>query len=83
MISVRDDTFTIRSYGDARDRNDSSKILARAWCEVVVCRRADYTDPTDAREINPHSAQMISEVNKHFGRRFEILSFRWLNPKEV
>lgn len=83
MTSVRDDTFTIRAYGDARDKNDSSKILARAWCEIVVSRRADHLDSTDLPQVNPHSPSMKSGVNKRFGRRFEIVSFRWLNADEV
>ena len=83
MISARDDTFTIRGYGDSRDKNDNSKILATAWCEVVVCRRAAFSDPADPPQINPHSPAMTSEVNKRYGRRFEIVSFRWLNAGEI
>jgi len=83
MLSVRDDTFTIRAYGDARDPSDNAKILARAWCEVVVCRRADYLDPADPKQINPHSPAMTSAANQRFGRRFEIVSFRWLAPEEI
>ncbi len=83
MISVRDDTFTIRAYGDARDRRNPSTVLARAWCEVVVCRGADYTDRTDPSAAAPHSAAMKSWVNQRFGRRFEIVSFRWLHADEV
>jgi len=83
MISVRDDTFTIRVYGDVRDRNDNSKILARAWCEAVVIRRANYIAPADRAQILPHSSLMKSELNKIYGRRFEIASFRWLHPDEI
>lgn len=83
MISVRDDTFTIRAYGDARDKNDPSKIIAQAWCEVTVCRRPDYSDSTDPRQITPHSTSMNSEANKRYGRRFEIVSFRWLHSDEI
>jgi hypothetical protein len=25
----------------------------------------------------------LSEINKAFGRKFEIVSFRWLSPEEV
>lgn len=81
MLSVRDDTFTIRTYGDSRDRN--GKIIARAWCEATVCRNADYVDPTDRSQINPHSKTMQSELNRRFGRSFEIVSFRWLHPSEI
>jgi hypothetical protein len=83
MISVRDDTFTIRAYGDARDKNDPNKILARAWCEATVRRLADYTDSTDPRQITTDSPSMKSEINKRYGRRFEIVSFRWLHHDEI
>ncbi len=83
ILSARDDTFTIRAYGDARDRANPSKILARAWCEVVVTRQAAYVDPADPGEITPHSPAMKSAANKRLGRRYEIVSFRWLDDSEI
>ncbi|MEO5912771.1 MAG: hypothetical protein ABIS50_00950 [Luteolibacter sp.] len=83
LLSARDDTFTIRAYGDARDPANSSRILARAWCEVVVQRRANFVDPSDDAAITPFSPQMKSQANKRFGRRYEVISFRWLNESEV
>ena len=83
LISVRDDTFTIRAYGDARDKNAPSIILASAWCEAVVCRRPDYSDSSDLSQVHPHSTAMKSEANKRYGRRFEMVSFRWLHPDEI
>ena len=83
MISVRDDTYTIRGYGDSRDKANSSKILARAWCELVVRRSPEYVDSTDPNHVDPNSAQMLSPTNTRFGRRFEVVSFRWLNKDEV
>ncbi|MCU0796560.1 MAG: hypothetical protein MUF31_11555 [Akkermansiaceae bacterium] len=78
ILSARDDTFTIRAYGDAKD--SSGKVTARAYCEAVVRRTRDYVDPADAAEItgSPKSA-----ANQTFGRRYSILSFRWLNPSEI
>jgi hypothetical protein len=83
ILSARDDTFTIRAYGDSRDRANPSKILARAWCEVVVTRQAAYVDPADPAEIAPHSPAMRSAANKRYGRRYEIVSFRWLDESEI
>ncbi|MEI6655286.1 MAG: hypothetical protein WCP45_10990, partial [Verrucomicrobiota bacterium] len=83
IISARDDTFTIRAYGDSRDRNAPDKIVARAWCEVVVKRQAEYVDPVDPVAITPMSAKMTSAANKRFGRHYEIVSFRWLSGKEI
>ncbi len=81
VLSARDDTFTIRGYGDSRDK--ANKITARAWCEVVVRRQPDYVDPVDPAAVAPFSAKMTSAANKRFGRRFGIVSFRWLNEKEI
>jgi hypothetical protein len=78
-ITVRGDTFAIRCYGDATDKKDG-KILARAWCEAVVQRVPDFSDPADAPE---KAADSLSPANTLFGRRFEILSFRWLASDEV
>ena len=78
IISVRDDTFTIRAYGDAR--SPDGKILARAWCEATVRRTREFVDPNDKADI---TTQPVSTVNQIFGRRFEVISFRWLNSNEV
>ncbi len=83
ILSARDDTFTIRGYGDSREKGNSNKVVARAWCEVVVQRQADYVDPSDPAGVAPFSALMKSQTNKRFGRRYEIVSFRWLNEKEI
>ena len=83
ILSARDDTFTIRAYGDSRDRADSKKVVARAWCEVVVQRNANYVDPADPAEVAPFSSKMASSANKRFGRRYDIVSFRWLDEKEI
>jgi hypothetical protein len=83
ILSARDDTFTIRAYGDSRDKGNPSKIVAKAWCEVIVQRQADYVDPIDPAGVAPYSALMKSDANKRYGRRYEIVSFRWLSEKEV
>jgi hypothetical protein len=83
IITARDDTFTIRAYGDARDKSDSTKILATAWCEATVRRHADFVDPTDKKVVAPYSSAMTSAVNKRYGRRFKVVSFRWLNKDEI
>jgi len=75
--TVRSDTFVIRAYGDAVDSNQ--KVLARAYCEAVVQRFPEYVNGT---ELSTISAPTQSD-NKKFGRRFQVLSFRWLNPDEV
>ncbi len=78
VLSARDDTFLVRSYGDARDAN--GKIIATAYCEAVVRRTRNYCDSTDAADV---ADIPTGEANKLFGRRFEIISFRWLNKSEI
>jgi hypothetical protein len=78
ILSVRDDTFTIRAYGDARDSNN--KIIARAVCEATVQRRAEYVDARDDADATGLPAQ---QANRDFGRRFQIISYRWLSPGEI
>jgi len=78
ILSARDDTFTIRAYGDARDA--TGKITARATCEAVVRRTRDFIDPSDRPEIN---TLPLAPANLTFGRRYQIISFRWLNDAEI
>lgn len=78
LINVRGDTFVIRGYGEARDAT-GNKVQARAWCEAVVQRVPDFLDPSDPSHLAPPK----SKVNTIFGRRFNIVSFRYLNPREI
>ncbi|WP_353415581.1 hypothetical protein [Haloferula helveola] len=76
VMTVRSDTFRIRSYGEAVD--SSGRVSARAWCEAVIQRTPDYLDPTDEAFDEPTTA-----ANETFGRRFVVTAFRWLAPEEV
>lgn len=77
VISVRSDTFTIRGYGEAKD--STGKVIANAWCEAVVQRVPEYVDASDPSYTQPAS---LKPVNQTFGRRFEMVSFRFLNRSE-
>jgi hypothetical protein len=86
-ITVRGDTFRIRAYGEARQ---SDGTVARAWCEAVVRRTPDYVDPSDDPAVAAidHSGGIarigdLSQTNLRFGRRFAMVSFRWLSPEEM
>jgi hypothetical protein len=76
---VRSDTFKIRTYGEAIDPA-TGKVAARAWCEAIVQRLPEYLDT-----INPPTARdtALNPINRAFGRRFEIVSLRWLNADEI
>jgi hypothetical protein len=78
ILSARDDTFTIRSYGEARDGN--GRMIARAYCEAVVRRGRDFVDPADQPDVINQPARPL---NRAFGRRFQIVSLRWLAPNEI
>lgn len=82
ILSARDDTFTIRAYGDVRDPI-TNEILSQSWCEAVVKRQADYIDNTDYKYVDPSESTLNSELNKRFGRRFEVIHFRWLDSTDV
>lgn len=89
-LSVRDDTFRIRAYGEALDTKGN--VTARAWCEAVVQRMPDYCDTTNdaavtARDMSASGVfsdnAALTSANRLFGRRFTIESFRWLSRSEI
>jgi hypothetical protein len=77
-LSVRSDTFLIRAYGERQDA--TGKVTARAWCEAEVQRGAGYVDPSD--EVTKPMSD-LNQINKTFGRRYQLISFRWLTADEV
>ena len=89
-LAVRDDTFRIRTYGQANDVN--GKVIATAYCEAIVQRVPEYCDPANTPDVptrlmgadgtfSDNSA--LTAANRRFGRKFQITSFRWLNKNEV
>lgn len=77
VLSVRDDSFTVRSYGATKDLRGN--IVAEAWCEAIVKRTAEYVDPSNEKD----DFVDLSDVNEAFGRKFEIVAFRWLTEDEL
>lgn len=78
VISCRSNTFKIRGYGEATDT--TGKVIARCWCEAVVQRMPGFVDPTDTAGTSMAS---LTPVNRAFGRRFEIASFRRVPVAEL
>jgi hypothetical protein len=78
ILSARDDTFVVRGYGDARDA--SGKVTATAYCEAVVRRTRNFCDSADAADLSTPPA---AAINRTFGRKFEMVSFRWLSNTEI
>ena len=77
-LTTRSDTFKIRSYGESVDA--TGKTVAKAWCEAVVQRFPEYIDPANAASVR---GAALSTLNQTYGRKFHIISFRWLSPQEI
>ncbi|HEY9250843.1 MAG TPA: hypothetical protein VIO38_17000 [Rariglobus sp.] len=88
-LAGRSDTFTIRSYGEvvnpALAATDPGYVASRAWCEAVVQRVPDFVDTSLPAETDlaaaPSSA--AKTTNQTFGRRYKVVSFRWLNASDI
>lgn len=81
-LAARSDTFTIRTCGEVLTPA-TGEITARAWCEAVVQRLPDYIVPASAGGNAPAEIPAAGSVNATFGRRYEIVSFRWLSPADI
>ncbi|HEY9248262.1 MAG TPA: hypothetical protein VIO38_03990, partial [Rariglobus sp.] len=91
-LAARSDTFVIRAYGETVNplltSSDSGYITGRAWCEAVVQRTPEYVDQADPAlaagglgdALLPSST---NQTNREFGRRFRVVSFRWINPSDI
>jgi hypothetical protein len=79
--TVRSDTFVIRVFGRSADSTGSEESVA--YAEAVVQRMPDYVDPSDEAHINVVDNAIASPVNRRFGRKFVITSFRWLDINEI
>jgi hypothetical protein len=76
--SVRSDTFTIRAYGEAL--TPGGNVIARVYCEAVVQRNPEFVDPQNRATELPAD---LNDANKNFGRRFSLISLKWLSPEEI
>jgi hypothetical protein len=74
-LVARGDTFRVRAYGEAGPGNGNKVV---AWCEAIVQRVPQYIDSADKPWDEPKA-----DINLRFGRRFEVVSFRWLSPTEI
>jgi len=79
VIQVRSDYFRIRTTGESVDAG--GKVLARATCEAFVQRTPEFVDPADPAHSN--FDDLKSKTNQLFGRRYEVVSFRWLADAEL
>ena len=85
VMAARSDTFVIRTYG-AVTNPATGKTVSKAWLEAVVQRLPEFVDPLDPALATLGAATPVAAVNptnKNFGRRFKIMSMRWLSPNEI
>jgi hypothetical protein len=77
-LRARSDSFMVRGYGESRD--GEGQVSARAWCEAVVQRTPEPVHP-DGTGLNPLLEEREDFID--FGRRFRVVSFRWLGEGEL
>ena len=85
-LNSRSDTFMIRSYGNSTDPITGSSE-AESYFELVVQRTPEYldSDPTVGNPPAPatDAPELLSPLNEDFGRRYEIVSQRWINKGDI
>lgn len=86
VLFPRSDTFVIRAYGEALNPITSTSTVpvveGRAWCEAIVQRVPEYFDAkNDPAETAPDA--LTSDLNQLHGRRFKVVSFRWLTRSDI
>ena len=79
VLFARSDTFVVRAYGEALNPL-TAVVEGRAWCEATVQRMPYYFDRADAEETAPGE---LTALNRIYGRRFKLVSFRWLTRSDL
>jgi len=85
FMAARSDTFKIRVYGDAVNPM-TNEVTGRVWCEAMVQRVPDLCpSPGDANAASKAVGTVVTADPSvyTFGRKFQVTSFRWLNPDEL
>lgn len=81
LMQVRSDTFTIRAYGETASA--TGDVAAKAWCELRVQRVPDAV-LDDPGSLTPEEIrEELAMPSSPFGRKFNIVSFRWLAEDEI
>ena len=95
-LTTRSDTFTIRCFGEAANPTGETGL---AWMEVVVQRTPEFIDRTNPAETGSAAPKPLSvgaptsndatvsrtltPLNHTLGRRFKVISMRWLKGDEI
>lgn len=76
FLSHRSDTFVIRAYGESVS-SVTGEVVGKAMIEARVQRLPEKVMPVGANDF-------VGEATAdRLGRRFKILSFRWIDPAEA
>jgi hypothetical protein len=78
-LATRSDTFRVRAYGEALDEAGTAQ---GAVLEIIAQRTPDYMDPSNAAHDRLRDSKR-SPVNVLLGRRFIVISSKWLSPEEI
>jgi hypothetical protein len=79
IMTTRSDTFRIRSYGQYKNAA-TNEIEGQSWIEAIVQRIPDYID---ANQEAWAKTDQLNAVNSTFGRKFQVISFKWLNEEGI
>lgn len=85
IVTTRSDTFIIRAYGDCINPLDNAAPpTGRAYCEAVVQRMQDPVATSgSAPAVSGGTPPDYIQPPGGLGRRFAIVSFRWLAPDDL
>ncbi|MEO0510451.1 MAG: hypothetical protein AAF065_11390 [Verrucomicrobiota bacterium] len=87
FLSARSDSFRIRSYGETLNPV-TGEVEGKAWCEAIIQRLPEPTVPRSGTSPDEEAywATTIGDSSNQpmpFGRRFKLVSIRWLSEEEV
>jgi hypothetical protein len=85
FITVRSDTFRIRSYGESLNPI-TGKVTSKVWYEAIVQRTPEPVNPLSGTTPDQADYWKDRPANGNaapFGRRFKIVSIRQLTEDEV
>lgn len=79
VLVVRSDTFTVRAYGEATNPV-TGLTEGKAWCEAIVQRLPEPFSPATAGQPTDDEYKLPPG---EYGRRFKIISLRWLTKSDI
>ncbi len=87
QLTTRSDTFVVRAYGESvpltpADAYETTEPVAEAWVEALVQRFPEGVDVSEFVQTTPDDWRTpIADPN--WGRKFRVISLRWLSPEDL